>query len=162
MLDVECRARGTPMSKRSDSSTTAGSSSPNPPHPTCACSASNTLLAEWSTTPPTVSVFEQSGCDNMRCGGSKTSCPFSPLQQIPIETLSPKTSFEFPSSTNRVANSDSPPICSDQNSKCSVARETALRGIRFRIAPTLHTDLYDNNKRCYLYSIEKLTLLLQM
>ena len=64
MLDVECRARGTPMSKRSDSSTTAGSSSP--PHPTCACSASNTLLAEWSTTPPTVSVFEQSGCDNMR------------------------------------------------------------------------------------------------
>ena len=56
------------MSKRSDSSTstTAGSSSPNPPHPTCACSASNTLLAEWSTTPPTVSVFEQSGCDNMR------------------------------------------------------------------------------------------------
>ena len=63
---MECRARGTPMSKRSDSSTTAGSSSPNPPHPTCACSASNTLLAEWSTTPPTVSVFEQSGCDNMR------------------------------------------------------------------------------------------------
>ena len=142
------------MSKRSDSSTstTAGSSSPNPPHPTCACSASSTLPAEWSTTPPIVSVLQPSGCNNIAVVQKHLVPP-----QIQIATFSPTTSF--PSSTNRVANSDSPPICSDQNSKCFSPRRRRP-GAFDSVFPQLRTRTC--TKRCHLYSIElKLTLLLQ-